>query len=75
MSLKFVKTAGLPDRPHQCCICEKQGKWNKNWAWFGNYKDIDDGKKIDKCCSDKCITEYNRRHRIPKANRLTVDER
>ncbi len=39
---------------HQCSVCGKVGKWNKNWQWYGSYQDLEDGKEIIKTCSDNC---------------------
>ena len=57
--LKIVKspiTKGL----HICSVCDKVGKWNKNWQWYGSYNDIDDGKEITKTCSEICRKVYGK---------------
>lgn len=41
-------------RVHKCSVCGKYGHWGKGWMWYGSYKDLDDGKEVEKTCSDKC---------------------
>ncbi len=53
--------------PHECCICQKRGEWDKNWFWYGAIED--NMREVDKCCSEKCRDEYNRKHRIPHSKR------
>lgn len=74
MSLRLVKTR-LPgyhvvERPdHECCICGKVGKWDKNWSWYGSFLDMDNGKELGKCCSKPCRDAYSKKHRIPYMKR------
>jgi hypothetical protein len=43
---------------YECDICGKQGDWDKNWSWYGSYKDMDDGKKVFCLCSQKCQNKF-----------------
>jgi len=42
---------------HTCTTCGHSGPWTKNWRWWGSYKDIDDGRAVEKFCSKHCALE------------------
>lgn len=53
---------------HRCCVCEKQGVWDENWAWYGNLIQEEDGD-IDKVCSAECRSAFDRRRKRAKRRR------
>lgn len=42
-------------RMHVCGACGLQSVWGPNWAWYGSWKQQDDGLPVFKACSDKCM--------------------
>ncbi len=70
-SNEFSPGEAGPGGEHECCICGKRGEWNKNWTWYGNLLD-GCGNDVDKCCSKKCRDEYNKKYRVPYANREII---
>ena len=41
-------------RLYICTICGKEGYWDENWSRYGSYLDIEEGKTVEKYCSDEC---------------------
>ncbi len=39
---------------HECSVCEKREAWTDSWIWYGSYQDLEDGKPIEKFCSELC---------------------
>lgn len=68
---------------HECGTCGKHSVWDKNWLWYGSYKQLDDQglpgvEPIFKACSIECMekrgeAEANRRRREELA-RLKAEE-
>lgn len=43
---------------HSCDLCGKRGRWNKKWAWFGSYGDMDAEVVLKSCgCASPTETE------------------
>ena len=56
MSLKLITTNGKII--HLCSVCDNCGVWDENWSWYGSYRDLEDGRKITKCCSAACREKF-----------------
>ncbi len=54
---------------HRCDGCGKEGRWNKNWEWYGSYLDLDEGGQITKACSEKCQKAAKAKYRPRKYKR------
>lgn len=39
---------------HCCCVCGHLDVWNKNWSWYGSYREMEDGVALPKFCSARC---------------------
>jgi hypothetical protein len=47
-----------PRQIHTCTVCGKEDFWSDDWQWFGSYRDLDDGKPIEKFCSERCLERH-----------------
>jgi hypothetical protein len=41
---------------HACAICGRNEPWGPDWAWFGSYKEFEEGRPVLKWCSDDCAS-------------------
>lgn len=46
--------APTPPKKHTCSVCQKTEEWGPKWAWYGSYRDLDDGVPVLKFCSPAC---------------------
>ena len=57
----LVDEDGKNDPPsgltHTCSACGKRSVWGPNWAWYGSWKQYEEGIPIFKACSDACMAQ------------------
>lgn len=50
--MPIVHTAAR--RLYRCDNCSKTSAWEDGWAWYGSYRDLDDGESVLCMCSPEC---------------------
>ena len=62
-------------RLHSCMACGKTEVWGPTWAWYGSYKQQDEGLPVYKACSDACMArrEDVERERAGQLKRAEIE--
>ncbi|HEU4345777.1 MAG TPA: hypothetical protein VFU31_29865 [Candidatus Binatia bacterium] len=59
LEAELIDEYGKNDPPsglvHTCSACGKRSIWGPNWAWYGSWKQYEEGTPIFKACSDACM--------------------
>lgn len=45
---------------HVIAGCGRREHWNENWMWYGSYRDLEDGKPVEKFCSEECARSLHK---------------